>query len=545
MWRKIFNSETKSITAAAVIIGAASLLSRLLGVVRDRVLAGEFGAGRTMDIYFAAFRLPDLIYNFLVLGALSAGFIPIFIHYLKSDKDDEWELASGVLNLVVVGIAILGVVLFFATPYLMPYLSPGFSAADQTTTVWMTRLMLLSPLFLGASAIFGGILQSLKRFFIYSLAPIFYNVGIIIGALFFTRWWGIYGLAVGVVLGAAMHMLIQLPAAIAAGFKYKAVLSWSNPGIRRIIKLTIPRTLGLVVGQINLFVMTIIASTLAVGSISTFTWANNLQSFLLGIFAVSFAIAAFPNLSAATATGDKEKFVSTFAQTARQILFFIIPLSVLFLVLRAQVVRVALGAGRFDWTATILTADTLAIFCFSLFAQSLIQLLARAFYARHDTWTPFLIGLFSAAANLAMALYLPRHPFTIFNLHIGGSVALAVAFSLDAIINAALLWVFLHIRVGNLQELKTLWSVIKISIATLGLGVTAQVLKFALEPYTGTGTFLGIATQGAIAGVGGLVVFAVISYLLRSDELMYFITSLRRKLIRAEAVVKVEEEIVS
>ncbi|MFA6993462.1 MAG: murein biosynthesis integral membrane protein MurJ [Patescibacteria group bacterium] len=326
MFKKLFHGQSSSIVSAAVIIGVAGLASRLLGVVRDRIIAGEFGAGQVTDIYYAAFRIPDLIYNFLVLGALSAGFIPVFIEYLRSEDRDEWELASGVLNAVVVCIIGLSAVFFVFAPWIISWLSPGFTAAAQVETVNLTRIMLLSPLFLGISAIFGGILQSLKKFFIYSFAPIFYNVGIMVGALVFVRWWGISGLAWGVALGAFLHMAIQIPAAVASGFRYQPILSFRHPGIRKIIKLTIPRTLGLVVSQINLFVITIIASTLAVGSIATFTWANNLQGFLIGIFAVSFAIAAFPSLTAAAIAGEGERFVSIFTRTARQILFFIIPL---------------------------------------------------------------------------------------------------------------------------------------------------------------------------------------------------------------------------
>lgn len=541
MFKKLLNGESKSITSAAVIIGVAGLASRLLGVLRDRIIAGEFGAGQVTDIYYAAFRVPDMIYNFLILGALSAGFIPVFIKYLKSSEDDEWELASGVLNVIVICLVALGGIFFIFAPWIINWLSPGFTPAARETTVWMTRIMLLSPLFLGISAIFGGILQSLKKFFVYSFAPIFYNIGIMIGALVFVRWWGIYGLAWGVVLGAFLHMMVQIPPVIASGFKYKSLVSWTHPGIKRIVKLTIPRTLGLVVSQINLFVITVIASTLAAGSISVFMWANNLQGFLLGIFAVSFAIAAFPTLSAAMVMGDRKKFVSVFSDTARQILFFMIPLSITFLVLRAQIVRVAYGAGRFDWAATILTADTLAIFCLSLFAQALIQLLARAFYARHDTWTPFIIGLFSAAANLFLALYLSAHPFDFLNFHVGGSAALALAYSIDAIINASLLWVFLRIKVGSLEEGRILSSIFKISLATLGLGLTTQALKYLVEPFTGTETFLGIFSQGLIAGIGGLVVFVIISLVLKSEEMLTFIASIKRKFLKKEAVPEIDE----
>jgi putative peptidoglycan lipid II flippase len=301
--------------------------------------------------------------------------------------------------------------------------------------------------------------------------------------------------------------------------------------------------LGLAVTQVNLLVINIIASTLTVGSIAVFNLANNLQSFPTGIFSLSFAIAAFPALSAYLAAGERGKFVETFSQTTRQILFFIIPLSVIFLVLRAQIVRIILGAGNFDWNDTILTADTLALFCLSLFAQGLIPLLARGFYALQNTVTPFLVGLVSAVVNVVLALYLSHQHFDFFTLEISGVSGLALAFSLSSLLNLVLLWVFLKIKVGYLDEARIIWSVIKISVATVAMGFIIQSLKYLVEPYTGTITFLGIFSQTAVAAVGGLVVFVVISLLLKSEEMMTFIASLRRRLLRKETVPELEEEI--
>lgn len=305
----------------------------------------------------------------------------------------------------------------------------------------------------------------------------------------------------------------------------------------------IPRTLGLAISQVNLVVINIIASTLAVGSIAVFNFANNLQSFPLGIFGVSFAIAAFPILSSAVAAGDRQKFVDNFSVVTRQILFFIIPLSAVLLVLRAQIVRVTLGAGQFDWADTILTADTLALFCLSMFAQSLTQLLARGFFAWRDTLTPFLIGLASAVVNIFLALYLAHQNYLFFTLNINGVSGLALAFSLSSILQMALLWVFLRIKLHSLDEGRILLSVFKISVATLAMGLVIQTLKYFLEPYTGTETFLGILAQGAIAGLGGLLIFILVSLILKSEEMALFISSLQRRFLRKETVPGLEEEL--
>ena len=308
MFANIFRRQINSITVAAALVALSSLVSRFLGIVRDRILAGQFGAGTTLDIYYAAFRIPDLIFNILVLGALSAGFIPIFTTLIKDHKSHQsgepqgdnqaaWSLANNVLNILVAGLAGLSLIGIIFAPILTRLITPGFDEAGQSLTTALTRIMFLSPLFLGISGIFGGILQSFKRFVIYSLAPIFYNLGIIIGALYFVELWGINGLAWGVVLGAGLHMAIQIPAIYHLGFRYRWQIRWQEINTRKIWRMMVPRTLSLAISQINLVVITIIASTLSSGSLAVFNFANNLQCFPIGILGISFAIAAFAVLA--------------------------------------------------------------------------------------------------------------------------------------------------------------------------------------------------------------------------------------------------------
>src|SRR3989344_1755409 len=195
MLNKLINSQARTITSAAIIIGALSLVSRLLGIFRDRILAAQFGAGDVLDVYYAAFRLPDLVYNLLVLGAISAGLIPVFTGLLSTDDSERhqaWKLINSVLNILLVAVVAICIILFLAAPYLMPLITPGFNQEKMAMVVGLSKIMFLSPIFLGLSAIFGSILQSFRRFFIYSLAPIFYNVGIIIGALYLGDYFGIY-----------------------------------------------------------------------------------------------------------------------------------------------------------------------------------------------------------------------------------------------------------------------------------------------------------------------------------------------------------------
>lgn len=537
--RNIFNGESKTITGAALLLGAASLASRFLGVLRDRVLAGEFGAGDMLDIYYAAFRIPDLIFNLLILGALSAGFIPIFTAALCSAKEknehpkEAWEIVNSVMNIMGVALAVLcGLFIAFA-PWIIPLITPGFGSEKMVMTITMTQIMMLSPIFLGFSNILGSILQSFKRFFIYALAPIFYNIGIIVGALFFTKLWNIYGLAWGVVLGAAAHMLIQAPAAWQLGFRYRLLFDLANKKIRAIGKMMIPRTLGLAVSQINLVVMTIIASTLVPGSLAVFNLANNLQYFPVGIIGISFAVAAFPLLGEFAAAGKKEEMVKSFSHTTRQIVFFIVPASVLLLVLRAQIVRVIFGAGYFDWEDTILTADTLAYFVLSLFAQALIPLLARFFYALQDTKTPFFIGLVSAVINILAAVFLVK-PW--------GIAGLAMAFSIASILNFCLLWIMLRIKFGPLDEGNILKSTFKISAAASLMAFAAQTMKSILAPYVDMQTFLGVLGQGFGAGTVGIFIFSVVALVLGSREMAALRDAIKYKLFRIKRpIVNIEE----
>lgn len=536
MIKKLFNGRINSITVAAILIAFFSLISRLLGILRDRILAGEFGAGEVLDVYYAAFRIPDLVFNLLVLGAISAGFIPIFTGLIKYTGDGKkfslfrplnkhaWELVNNVLNILVFALIVLAFLgAIFALP-IMKLITPGFSYELQVQAANLTRIMFLSPIFLGISSIFGGILQSFKRFFVYSLAPVVYNIGIIIGALFFVPYWGIYGLAWGVVLGAFMHMLIQVPTVFNLGARYRPTFNFRDRNIKKLFRMMVPRTMSLAVSQLNLVVITVIATGLLSGSLAVFNLANNLASFPIGIFGISFAIAAFPTMSAVAF--NKEKLISNFSSTFRQILFFIVPSTILLITLRAQIIRVILGSGRFDWQDTILTIDTLGFFAIGLFAQATIPLLIRVFYARHNSKIPFLIGLFSVCINIILSLFLSSRL---------GVAGLALAFSISSIINFVFLWIFLHFVLGRLDELKILVSVIKFSFSAVAAGFVIQAMKIVIWPYVDMTRFWGIFTQGAVAGLCGLAAYFFLCFITRSEEFISFWQSIRRRLLKAKA----------
>lgn len=523
--KRLISRPITSITAAAALVASFSVVSRFLGVIRDHILAGSFGADLSMDMYYAAFRVPDFIYNLVVLGALSAGFIPIFSEMIKKaevhleTKEKLIKLASNIFNallLMVIFLSILGI-LFADT--LTAWVAPGFSLEAKMQTAALTRIMFLSPIFLGMSGILGGILQSYKRFFVYSLSPIFYNLGIIFGALVLVRYYGLPGLAWGVVIGAFLHFAVQLPTVWKLGFRYRFYLDWKDKGLRQIARMMGPRTLSLAVSQINLVAMTAFASTLDSGSLSIFNWANNLQSFPLGVFGISFAVAAFPFLS--ENAYNMEELKSRFSSTIRQILFFIIPASVLIITLRAQIIRVILGSGAFNWTDTVLTMDTLGFFALSLFAQATIPLLVRMFYARRDSWTPFYLGLVSVVVNIGFAYYLRQY---------FGVAGLALAFSIASIFNFVCLWLWLYVKVGSLDIDKIFNSVLKFLAAAVGTGLVVQGLKFVIWPFINMQTFAGVFIQMTVAGTGGLITYILLCYLFKSEELLAAIAIFKKRL---------------
>ncbi|HNU81216.1 MAG TPA: murein biosynthesis integral membrane protein MurJ [bacterium] len=523
--RKLIGRPINNITAAAALVALFSVASRFLGVVRDHILAGSFGAGAELDIYYAAFRVPDFIYNLIVLGALSAGFIPVFSEMIKrseiwpGEKEKLVRLANNVFNsllLLIILLSVFGVI--FAAP-VTAWITPGFSAEAKAQTAHLTRIMFLSPLFLGMSGVLGGILQSYKRFFVYSLSPVFYNLGIIFGALVLVDFWGIDGLAWGVVLGAVLHFAVQLPTVWSLGFHYRFLLDIRDRGLRQIAMMMGPRTLSLAVSQINLLAITALASLLDSGSLAVFNLANNLQSFPLGVFGISFAVAAFPFLSENAYKIEELKV--RFSATIRQILFFIIPASVLLITLRAQLIRLVLGSGAFNWQDTILTMNTLGFFSLSLFAQASLPLLVRVFYARRDSLTPFYLGLFSVVLNIVCAWYL--HPYL-------GVAGLALAFSIASIVNFLSLWIVLYFRVGSLDLDKILVSVLKFSVAAIGAGLVIQILKIAVWPFIDMTTFVGVFIQFSVAASGGVIAYICLCHLFRSEELLSAIAIFKKRL---------------
>lgn len=534
----VLRKQIESITAAAFLISITSLVSKILGIVRDRALAGKFGAGEVLDIYYAAFRLPDLIYNLLVLGALSAGFIPVFTSYLSvkkqnqiiKAKDKAWDFVNNVLNSVLLIVGILSIISLIFTPSIIDLLVPGFTPEQKVQTVMLTRVMLLSPLFLSVSSIFGGVLQSFKQFIIFSLAPIVYNLGIIIGIIYFFDSFGLIGLGYGVVLGAFLHMCIQIPSLYRLGYSYQSLLNFKDKGMVQLLKMMGPRTLGLAIAQINLVVITIIASGISSGSLTVFNLAFNLQSVPISLFGISFAIAAFPTMARYADKQDYKNLIKVFSGAVKEILLFVIPITFLYIILRAQIVRLILGSGMFDWKDTIITMDSLLLFSVSLFAQSLIPLIARTFYTLHDTYTPFFVGLLSMIVNIALSLFMV-HNFQMFGLSFD-ILGLILAFTISSILQFVILLIALRARVGFIGDFAVVKTVSKILFAAVIMAIFTQGTKSLIGIFLNIDTVVGIFVQTVGSGLVAVVTFIAVSLLVKNQEMISFKVAFNRKVLR-------------
>ncbi len=520
------DSNKKIIVSGAILIGITSLFSRLLGIYRDRLFSTTFGAGSGLDAYFAAFRIPDTIFNLIVVGAVSSAFIPLFTDFLvKKNPAGAFRLANNLINIMMLSLIAIAGIIFLIAPWLMPLLGPGMDQVTRDLTLNLTRLMLLSPVFFGISNIASGILNSYKKFFVYSLTPIVYNLAIIAGTIWLVPYWGIYGVALGVIIGSLFHWLIQIPSIMKLGYRYRPLIDWKDKALRRVLKLIAPRTLGLAVYQINLFVSTSIATTVALGAVSIYNFANNLQSLPYSVIGISLSTTAFPILSAAASAQDRREYVSTLSRTIRQIIFLIVPASILMLLLRAQIVRIILGAGQFDWEATILTASALGYFVISLFAQSLVPLLAKAFYAIQNTVIPMIVSIVSMAINIGLAFWLTESM---------GVAGIALAFSISSFINMIILLLVLHIKMGGLEDIRIITSTFKVMIASLVMTFVVQGIsinhgntvlnvipgvKALVANLVDMQTFWGVFAQATVAVLAGVLVYVFSSWLLKTEEM--------------------------
>lgn len=430
-----------SILSAATVIMVMIAISRVLGLVRNRVLAHFFPA-ETLSIYFAAFRLPEVVFEVLIFGSLSSAFIPTFTAYLsKKRRQEAWYVASVSLNFALILFLLLALLLFSLAHPLYQLIAPGFTSTQIDLTAELARILLLAQGFFILSYFLTGVLESLQRFLVPAIAPLFYNLGIIFGTVFLAEKFGIYGPTIGAVAGAFFHFFIQLPLALHLGFRPKLSLDITHPGVRKIGRLAIPRIIELSFLQISKSAELFLASLVSTAAYAYYTFANSLQLLPIGLFGASIAKAALPALSYQSAEGNLEQFKKTFLSLFKEVVFLTLPCSVFLAVLRVPVVRLVFGAAQFTWESTVQTGLALSAFCLGITAQALVYLLTRAFYAIHDTKTPVKISIGAVFSNIALG--------AVFILILKSPIwSLALAFSLASIVQAGFLLFFLQKKIG-------------------------------------------------------------------------------------------------
>ena len=399
MVKKFFammGNEIGGLHEAAYLLAFFAFLSQILALVRDKLLAYNFGAGHTLDIYYSAFRIPDLIFVSMASIVSASVLVPFFIDRFNKDADRGRKFVDSIFSVFFLSIVVVSIVVYFFIPYLISVLLPGFvNDPSLPELILASRILLLSPIFLGISNFLSSITQMHKRFLVYALSPIFYNFGIIFGIIFLYPILGLNGLIWGVVIGAFLHMIIQIPFIINTENFPRLNLNISWPDIRKVVFISLPRTITLSSNQLASFFLISLASFMVGGSISNFSLAFNLQSVPLTIIGVSYSSAIFPTLSKFFVEKNRKEFLQQMVDSARHIVFWSMPIMILFIVLRAQIVRTIYGAGQFDWADTRLTAAVLAIFIFSVIGQSLILLFVRAYYAEGRTRKPLIINIVS------------------------------------------------------------------------------------------------------------------------------------------------------
>jgi putative peptidoglycan lipid II flippase len=553
---KIINKEFGNLGQAALMLGLFNLLSQLLGLFRDRSIAHYIGPSPMLDAYYSAFRIPDFIFVSISSLVSITVIIPFLLERMKdNNNEDAKKFISEIFSVFLFAIVFISLIVFILLPYIVHFTAGGFNSDMQHQVVLLSRIMLLSPILLGLSNLFGTITQLFQRFFIYSLSPIFYNFGIIFGVICLYPRFGITGVAIGVVLGALMHFLIQAIASTMLGFRPYLTSKIDFSNIKRVLKTSLPRTLGLSANSLALISIVSFASFLTVGSISIFTFANNLQTIPQGLIGISYAVAAFPLLARAYANENKSDFKNHLRKAARAIIFWTLPITFLFIVLRAQIVRVVLGTGSFSWESTRLVAASLAIFSISILAQSMVSLLSRAYYATGDTKRPLIINVSCSMLIILLAYFLIHFfnnvPFfkdfiesllKVTDIPGTAILMLPLAYSIGTILNFVLHWA--SVRKDFMEGEQFIFKAFFQSLgASFFIGVTAYGTLNFLSPIFGTTTFLGVFFQGLIAGFFGILVGGFVLYILKNEEIEELIKNLKTKFWKAERIAPPQEEL--
>lgn len=549
---KIINREISGVHDAAYLLGFFAFLSQVLALVRDRLLAHYFGASHSLDIYYASFRIPDFLFASIASVVSISVLIPFLVEKMDSSFEEGKKFIQAVFSVFFLFIAVVSVAAFFLMPYLLSYFFPAFTGDDGAKLITMSRIILLSPILLGFSNFFASITQVYKRFFLYAMSPVLYNAGIIAGIVILYPIFGLIGLSYGVVLGALLHGVIQLPFIIEKGLFPRLTRHIDFTSVKKVLFLSLPRTITASSNEIAEFFLISFAALMSVGSISVFSFSFNLQSVPLAIVGVSYSLAAFPTLARYYAGGERQKFVEQMVTSAKHIIFWSVPVAMLFIVLRAQIVRVLLGSGNFDWTDTRLTAAALALFIISIVPQSLMPLFVRSYYARSQTRKPLLMNFASAFFLVVLAYFLMKSMggtslwryFIEALLKVDGLSGTSVlmlpfAFSIGVTVNALLHWIDFHQDFPTFTEpvFRTLFQSLSASII---MGFVSYLMLGVFGNFVDMNTAVGVFLQGFLSGISGILVYLFVLILLKSLELAEVWSTFHRKFWKTKVIVEGE-----
>ncbi len=540
-----FNKEFRGVNEAALLLGGFAFLSQILGLIRDRTLAHIVGAGPMLDVYYAAFRIPDFLYISIASLASVTVLMPFLVDKINNNKDSSDKARAFINNIFsayMIFMVAISILIAIFMPYIVSYLVPGFNEYQIGLLITTSRIMLLSPIFIGLSNLIGTITQLFRNFIIFSLSPVFYNIGILFGIIFLYPRFGIYGLSIGVIVGALMHFLIQVPIVMKHNFFPKFVFKINWKEILNVTKLSAPRTLALSCNSLAFIFLIAMASTLKEGSISLFTFAFNLQSVPVGIIGISYSVAAFPILVKSFSIKDMDNFINQIIFTARQIIFWSIPVVALLIVLRAQIVRVVLGSNTFSWSDTRLTAAAISLFVISLASQSLVLLFVRGYYAAGNTKKPLFINVFSSIMVVIFAqifIYVFRnYPDVLYRLElilrvkdVPGTIMLALplAYATGSILNFTLIWIIFKKDFLLNKKINLAKTFIQSFISAVTMGLVAYIFLSFFANIFDLNTGRGIFLQGFLSGILGIISGVSVLFLFKNDELFGIITALKSK----------------
>lgn len=505
------------------------VFSRVLGLVRDIVISHQFGTSRALDAYFAAFNIPDSIFTIVAGGALGSAFIPTFTAALaESDVKRAWRLAASILIIAFCVVTVVCAVLaVFAGPIAVMTVARGFAPSDQALTANLMRWMLITPIVFGVSGIVMGILNSNQHFLLPALAPVFYNVAIILGAYFLAPTLGVYGLVIGVVTGAVLHLAVQLPwFAQRKNDQYLQLLlrelqrlsidRFISPDVREVVRLLLPRAFGIAAVQINFLVNTVLASALPPGGIAALSYAWRVMLLPVGVVGQSVATVIFPTLSAQSARNEESEFRDLFSTSFRATMFLAIPAAVGMFLLATPFVNLLFERGEFTARSTAETAWALQFYAIALFAHSGLEILTRAFYAMHDTKTPVLVGIGAMGVNVALSFAL------IGPLAQGG---LALANSIATIAETAFLFFMLRSRIPVLDTRRILGSVARIAVGAGAMGGAITLVASILNPR-------GALLTSFVAAGAGAIVFLAVMRLFGAEEIAFVLERFNLKILK-------------